>query len=97
MSNGNGRPLPVPKRVGEVSTYDVARAYLNAMHVTSWPRDSWQIREAKGQDKAAEWITELVDHINSIRNMVNNSMTMTVEEAAEDYRRMREGTHGNNR
>lgn len=94
VNSNDSQPVVIPRRrnVGEVSTFDVARAYLEAMHVTSWPKDSWQIRELKGQDAAAAWVTQLVDDINAIRNMVVGSTTnMTIEEAAMDWRRMKEG------
>jgi hypothetical protein len=57
VNSNDGPVIPIPRVKGEVSTYDVARAYLESMHVTSWPKDSWQVREVAGQDNAAAWIT----------------------------------------
>lgn len=74
------------------STYDVALAYLESMHTTSWPTKSWSIRKIEGASEAAAWIADLVDTINAIRNMMEmNTHGMTIMEAAEDWRRMKEG------
>lgn len=93
--DNNHAPIPVKKlgRIGgEVTTYEVARAYLESMHATMWPSHSWPIRKESGADEAAAWITELVDTVNAIRNMVNvNTHGMTVQEAADDWRRTKEG------
>lgn len=99
MSNGHERmdaapkprPIPVPVKKGQVTTYEIARAYLESLHATLWPGEAWYIREEAGQDAAAVWITQMVDTVNAIRNMVNNEGGMTVAQAAEDYRRMTEG------
>lgn len=72
----------------DVTTYDIAIAFLNAMHVISWPNVGWRIAGKSGErEKAAEWLTKLVEDVNAIRNLMASS-DMTVEEAARDYRRM---------
>ena len=74
------------------TTYDVAVAFLGALHVTSSPNIGWQIRGVYGRDAAAAWITKLLDDINAVRNMAIFSNGMkTLDEIAEDYRRMVEG------
>lgn len=83
-------PIPIPKLKGNVATYDVARAMLEELHAAIWPNEVFGIATEEGRDKAAVWITKLVDELNSIRNMVNNG-DMTVQQAAKDYRRMTEG------
>lgn len=88
------RPIPVPTPIkqGQVGTYEIAKAYLESLHATLWPGEAWYIRDEDGQDAAAVWITKMVDTVNAIRNMVNASESgMTVQQAAEDYRRMTEG------
>lgn len=96
-TDNNGRkprplpiPVPTPVKPGRVTTYDIAKAYLDSLHATLWPAEAWYIRDEDGQDAAAVWITQMVDNINAIRNMVNGT-GMSVAQAAEDYRRMVEG------
>jgi hypothetical protein len=87
MSENNGRPDPYHKL--PVPTFEVAKAYLASKHITMWPSVSWTIKRSTGLEDAAAWITKLVDDINAVRNIAENS-TMTVEEAAVDYRNMME-------
>lgn len=80
INNGSNKP----------STYEVVTAYLRSLKVTTWPAVGWQIRDEAGLDAAATWVTRLVDHVNAVRNMAEGS-TRTLDEIAEDYRRMVEG------
>lgn len=84
------RPVPTPVKARKPTTYDIAKAYLESLHCTLWPGEAWYIRTEDGQDAAAVWITQMVDTVNAIRNMVSASDSMTVQQAAEDYRRMTE-------
>lgn len=81
--NHNGQPL---------SNYDIARAYIKSLNVTSWPSVGWSVKgnDDDGLDAAATWLSSAVDHINAVRNMADGSIR-SLDDIAKDYRRLVEG------